>query len=155
MIEPSQLREYVIRPVLKRLALHSRSAEELLMLTAAQESLLGRFLHQVNGPALGIFQMEPATHDDIWGNYLDYRQGLADSVRDYGWAANHMVGNLNYACAMARIHYLRVPYALPQADDVQGMAEYWKRHYNTPQGHGTVKRAVDNYTRLVIQGSDS
>jgi len=57
------LRE-MIQFVLKNYDLYSRDAEELLMLTAACESNLGHYFKQLgNGPALGIFQVEPATYD--------------------------------------------------------------------------------------------
>lgn len=36
-IHPGHLREYVIRPTLRDLGLYSEAAEELLMLTAADE----------------------------------------------------------------------------------------------------------------------
>jgi hypothetical protein len=45
--------------------LASLNAIQLLMGTAAQESHLGTYLKQINGPALGVFQMEPNTEIDI------------------------------------------------------------------------------------------
>jgi hypothetical protein len=39
---------------------------------------------------------------------------------------------------MCRIHYLRVPEVLPAANDWPGFAAYWKNHYNTWLGAGTV-----------------
>ena len=144
------MRDYVIRPTLKFLGLHSRSAEELLIGTAAVESEGGHYLHQVGGgPAVGAFQMEPATHDDIWGNYLDYRQSLADSIRmlDSRTQAENMAGNLYYAVAMARVHYLRVPYLLPDQSDLRGLADYWKTHFNTVKGAGSVRDFIEAYKR--------
>ena len=41
--------------------------------TAAVESRMGTYLRQIGGPALGIWQVEPATHLDCWDNWLDYR----------------------------------------------------------------------------------
>ena len=149
-IHPGQLREYVIRPVLRRLGLYSEAAEELLMLTAATESLCGKYLHQVGGPALGIFQMEPFTHDDIHRNFLKYKPEVAEKVREFGSESKDMPGNLYYATAMARIHYLRVPEALPSAMDVNGLANYWKNHYNTHLGSGTVRKAVANYQKYAL-----
>lgn len=146
-INPAQLREYVVRPVLKSLGLYSEAAEELLMLTAATESLCGEHLHQVKGPAMGVWQMEPATHNDIHGNYLKYRNELAGKVAKYGSVPTHMVGNLNYACAMARVHYLRVAEPLPAASDVRALASYWKKYYNTVAGAGTVEHAIQNYRK--------
>ena len=66
MIKPDDLRERVIRPTLVALAeynplMDTEAAVELLMGTAAQESLLGDHLVQVKGPALGIFKIKPPT----------------------------------------------------------------------------------------------
>lgn len=149
-IHPGQLREWVVRPVLRRLGLYSEAAEELLMLTAATESLCGKYLHQVGGPALGIYQMEPATCRDIYDNYLKYREGLAAEVEKYGSSSADLAGNLYYATAMARIHYLRVPEALPSAMDVNGLARYWKDHFNTHLGSGTIIKAVANYQKYAL-----
>ena len=149
-IHPGHLREYVIRPVLRSLDLYSEAAEELLMLTAATESLCGRYLHQVGGPALGIFQMEPRTHNDIHTNYLSYRPGLARLVAEYGHTANQLAGSLNYATAMARIHYLRVPAPLPSPGDVDGLANYWKTYFNTSAGAGRPETAVRHYQSLAL-----
>lgn len=150
MINHKHLREYIIRPVLQSLGVHSQAAEELLILTAAQESRMGYYLHQEGGgPALGIYQMEPATHDDIHDNFLAFKPAMQKAVMVHGSDAEHMIGNLWYATAMARMHYLRVPKALPAADDVTGLAMYWKQWYNTPKGHGTVIQAVNAYESLV------
>ena len=37
------------------------------------------------------------------------------------------------------------PEPLPEAQDVEGLAEYWKQHFNTPRGAGTVTRFVAAY----------
>jgi len=58
--------------------------------------------------------------------------------------------DLAYACAMARIHYLRVPERLPSAMDVDGLARYWKAHYNTHLGAGKPHEAVENYQRFAV-----
>lgn len=59
MMDKRQLRN-LIRRVLIGIGGYSEEAENLLMGTAAQESALGEYIRQLgNGPALGIFQMEP------------------------------------------------------------------------------------------------
>jgi hypothetical protein len=150
-----QLRELIIEPTLKDLKLYSESAVNLLLGTAAQESLMGEYIHQVGGgPAKGIFQMEPATETDIWTHYLKYKPELADRVaalmtpHDIG--GGNLVGNLYYATAMARIHYLRKKESLPHHQDVEGMARYWKIHYNTIHGKGTVEEFIHNYQKHVL-----
>lgn len=148
-----QLRALIIRPTLEYLDLWSAPAEELLIGTAAHESQLGRYLHQLNdGPAVGIYQMEPATENDIWQNFLNFRQPLAEKVRTLlgGYPSERavqMAGNLYYATAMARIKYLRAPGAIPA--DLEGQALYWKEHYNTAQGAGTAGQYLDDYRRYV------
>ena len=79
-MDKRQLRN-LIRRVLIGIGGYSEEAENLLMGTAAQESALGEYIRQLgNGPALGIFQMEPETFDDIVRNYLSYRPDLCRKV---------------------------------------------------------------------------
>lgn len=177
MINSKQLREYVIEPVLHGLGAGGDSAVALVLMTAAVESGGGRYLHQLeHGPACGICQMEPATHDDIWANFLRYRAGAGfTTVRDYladlgqadpdtlaarvrAWQipgvydnanAREMCGNLYYAVAMCRVHYLRVPARLPAANDIPALAAYHKRYYNTALGASDVAKSVAAYHRFV------
>ncbi len=153
MINESHLREYVIRPALTAINKWSESAEELLVLTCAQESLGGTYLHQLKGPALGIFQMEPNTYTDIWERYLPYRPELVHSMLNYLQYSRRpgpevMVYNLSYAAFMCRIHYLRVSDALPKAEDALGLAKYWNEHYNCNPSKGTDREAVENYLKF-------
>lgn len=146
------LRE-LIKTVLKDGNLDGPDATELLMMTAAVESSLGHFLEQLGeGPALGIFQMEPKTETDIWENWLQYRFDMANFIRSYiaPGGKEQLKWNLAYQILMARIHYLRVPDPLPSKDDVFAMARYWKKHYNTYKGAGTIQDAVEAYSRYVV-----
>lgn len=155
-INKDQLRTLIIRPTLEYLGLWSEAAENLLMGTAAQESQLGTYIHQLGkGPALGIYQCEPATQRDIWENYLAHNTILHSKVS--GLAApvflnskdNQIVWNLAYATAICRVHYLRVPHPLPSADDVPGLAAYWKKYYNSILGAGTEEEFINNYNKYV------
>jgi len=151
MIDPKHLRAEVVRPVLTALDLHSGAAEDLLMGTCAQESQCGRYLRQLGGPALGIFQMEPATHLDLWTNFLHFRPQLADKVASFagrkGPRPEEMVGNLNYAAAMCRIQYYRRPEAIPGT--LKDQAEMWKSAYNSALGKGTVEEYLANWKRYI------
>lgn len=155
-IHPTQLLRYVIRPTLAAMGTASAAAEALLLGTAAVESQLGRYLHQAAGPALGIYQMEPATHDDLWRHWLPARPVLRTQLLT--WAADtgvlpppadQLIHDLRYATAMARLHYLRVPAPLPPAADLPALAEYWKRHYNTHLGRGTPEKFLRAWAALV------
>ncbi|XNS77591.1 hypothetical protein AB6C63_023220 (plasmid) [Vibrio cyclitrophicus] len=157
-MDSKQLLELVIRPTLKKLGLHSEAAEQLVIGTIWQESR-GEYIKQLGGgPALGLAQMEPATHDDIWCNYLAYKRTLANGITELASMqsldddmlpdANELMGNLNYAVAMCRVHYLRVKAPLPKAGDVEGMAAYWKQYYNTPLGAGKPQEFVENFPTI-------
>lgn len=124
------------------------AAEQLLLGTALVESRL-KYLKQINGPALGIWQMEPDTHADMYRNFLDYKPELRTLVWTFGSDAQDLIGNLPYACAMARLKYYRDPKPIPK--DLTGQAEYWKRVYNTEGGAGTVEKYLLRWNRYAIQ----
>jgi len=144
-----QLRDLVIKPTLQYLGMYSHDAENLMAGTCAVESRMGEYIKQLgNGPALGIFQMEPATHDDIWDNYISYRRPIADKVKALMTPDDphtQLITNLAYATAMARIHYWRQTGKIPS--DLEGQAKYWKDHYNTHLGAGTVEKYIDAYKK--------
>lgn len=149
-IQAKQLRDYIIRPVLAGIGLYSQAAEDLVFGTAMQESGGLTYIQQLaGGPAVGLYQMEPKTHDDVWQNFLAYRTLLADKVSGYKIQVMSVIdqlhGNLYYATAMCRVHYYRQPQALPSAGDIAGYARYWKEHYNSAGGAGTVEQYVANY----------
>lgn len=161
MINCNHLRHQIIRPVLKYLEPeipYSLAAENLLLGTCAQESQMGHYLVQLgDGPARGIFQMEPVTHDDIFENFLDYRAPLKEKISALSIRVfisedgeDDLIGNLYYTAAMARVHYYRQPAALP-ADNVYDLAAYWKKWYNTPLGRGLIEEYITNYDKYVTQ----
>ncbi len=154
MINKGQLRE-LVSDVLSRLDMHSESAENLILGTIAQESRGGYYIKQLGrGPALGMCQMEPATMRDIYTNYLSYKSKLTDTlVAEFGIVGpdeKRLHGDLIYQIVLCRIHYLRVKEALPEPDDLKGLAWYWKANYNTVLGAGTTDEFVENYQKYVI-----
>ena len=146
-INVKQLRELVIKPALQSLELYSKEAEDLLMEIACQESLCGHFLHQTNGPALGIFQVEPATHKDLWENFLEYKPTLRDRIKLYRNGTvrdleKYLETDLLYAAMIARLIILRIPAPIPTTRSRR--ADYWKQYYNTPLGAGTIGEYLAN-----------
>jgi hypothetical protein len=142
-----QVRDYIVRPALQQIGLHSLAAEQLVLATGLVESGY-RYVDQIDkagkpGPAYGLFQMERATHDDIHAHYLRHRPPLAAKLRALTIltqdGCTQMHGNHFYAAAMCRVFYLRVRSELPKADDLPAMARYWKQHYNTHLGAGRVE----------------
>jgi hypothetical protein len=157
MINTNQLREYIIRPALSKLSAYSRDAEELIVFTCAVESSGGEYIRQVKGPALGIYQCEPATYTDMWQNYIFHKTRLT-SILSLQFAVNgipeaeRLVYDLHYATAMCRIHYLRVKEKLPSGAEPEEMYAYYKNYYNTPLGKSTKGKSIDAYKRCT-QGS--
>jgi hypothetical protein len=152
--EAVQFLNMSIKPALQKTGLSGRASEELLLGTALVESDLIHRRQIGGGPARGLFQMEPATHDDIWNNYLQYRPELGKSIISLMTSPDankhlELEQNDKYACAMARTHYLRVPATLPMPGDVEAMAGYWKQYYNTPLGAGTVSKYVRKWTLVM------
>ena len=124
----------------------SDDAIELLMLTSAQETHLGTYLTQVDGPALGIFQMEPATFYDTRDRYFVSKVS-EECVYD---KPEILITDLSEAILYARAKYLLVPEPLPSKDNVVDMARYYKKYWNTELGKATVREAVQNYNRFCL-----
>lgn len=153
MIDLRQFRSLVIAPTLALLELGSPAAEELLLGTALTESGL-IWLHQGGGgPALGVYQCEPATHQDILTNFVSLHPALAAKLYPLRMSSLspdfQLVANLAYATAICRIHYLRVPGPLPAAGDAMAMAFYHKRFYNTAAGATDPTESVVNFQRAI------
>lgn len=150
------LEKYIIRPALQYLEMESDAAVNLLLGTCAQESEMGRHVRQIGGgPAIGIYQIEPKTHDDVFYNYLVYHDDLMKKIHHWQLGGNrseHLSSSIFYQTMIARLIYYRRPEKLPEADDVKGLANYWKQYYNTPVGHGTVEQFLRNYQLHVRNG---
>lgn len=150
-LDVGHVREHV-RAALQHIDLWSPSAENIVLGTGVHESHL-RYLKQLgNGPAIGLFQMEPFTYKDLWATYIQPRVQLAEKLRELASYASYTIllpppaeemgWNIRYAAAMCRVFYRRLPDALPAADDAHGMAALWKARYNTPAGKGTIEQAL-------------
>lgn len=153
-MNPQQLREQVIRPTLKRIGLWSQAAEDLILGTACQESHCGKYIRQLGCKgaigAFGVWQMELATARDIYDNFLRYKPDLkakVESLRNPNQELTEsLTTNLMYACAMCRIHYLRVPEPLPTGT-IESFAKYYKKYYNTIKGKATEQEYINNWNK--------
>ena len=54
--------------------------------------------------------------------------------------------------AVCRLCYYRKAEALPEAGDIEGQGQYWKAHYNTPLGKGTVTKYVYKVQKILKAG---
>lgn len=150
----NQLAGLVVRPMLARLPFGDGPiALNLLLGTAAQESG-GRYLAQYpTGPALGILEIEPPTHQDLLTNYLAFRPDLAAALASFVAPQPprdmQLASNLAYAFAVARMLYHRAPEPLPTSSDPTVLGAYYKAHYNTAGGAATVDEFVRNFALYI------
>ena len=155
--------EKLIENVLDEAELYSQSAYYLLLGTAAQESGFSYIAQLGAGPAKSFMQIEPASAFDNVFNYINFR----DELRGRIWRTSQipedflkrsidkkvelieiekmLERNMAFSILQARIKYFRVPHPIPS--NIQGMAKYWKQHYNTEWGAGTEEEFLKNYGR--------
>jgi len=148
MTQFQQIHDFVIWPTLEFLELNSKEARRLLLGTMAHESrgeYFDQVLHRKDrtlGPAIGLYQIEPATHDDIWENWLMFRDPIRHRMTDLfarePGKHEQLATNVAYATGIARLVYYRQPEDLPHWEDEEGLAAYWKKYYNTEKGAGTI-----------------
>lgn len=144
-----QLHDCIIKPTHKFMGGKYESVESnfLSLCTTAIESDCGKFNKQINGPALSWWQIEPATHTDIWTN--------CDALKDQDFARlilllagghdsySHdiLLKSPMYACAMARLKYSMTPKALPAYNggtdlDLDMFYRYYKTYYHGVDHNG-------------------
>jgi len=156
MLWLDHFRRFVVIPSLMEVPeYYSDAAVELLIGTALIESnlmLLKQGLenrYDGRGVALGLYQIEPATHHDIWLHYLSARPKISTYISASGKRPDSdLITDLKYATKIARTIYWRSPLPLPKVNDIEGLAKYWKKVYNTTSGKGDAKRFVEVYTAL-------
>lgn len=160
-IDLHQLKQFIVVPTLQTLGAGFSSPAAVNLVTGvANAESRAAFLRQTTnsgyGPARGLWQTEPASHDDLWRNFLRYRPDVAKGVYQIlngaPPSADLLVSRLDYACAVCRLILYRAPAPLPAADDAAGMNAYWKNYYNTAIGAGSVDTA---HTQLFQEAIDA
>ena len=154
MFQCQQFRTTILQPALNLIGLYSPDAEELLVATMAQETLGGTYLTQVNGPALGIYQMEKENYDKLWQVNISQDPALARLILNgcqyiQRPPAEHMVWNLYLATMMARVYYHKINKPLPKANSLQDIWLYYKEWWNSSKGAATQDEFYANYHRFI------
>ena len=130
----------IAKIVCKHLGMYSEDAVDLIIATGKAESGL-RALEQKGGPAIGFFQIEPDTINDVMDNYAHYRPHVMQDLIDLGLQQDNqefcVLTNIALQIAFCRLCYRRVPKPIP--GNMEDMAKYWKKYYNTEKGKGTVE----------------
>lgn len=148
MINPSQYASLVLEPALRDTKTYSLDAMYLMMITALVESKLVHLRQLPDGPALGLFQVEPMTYLDVVrycaerNNELGARILEYCNLRSFPVDPNILIHNLALNALIARVKYWMRPEPIPSYKDVEGQARYWKQYYNTNLGAGSVEDFV-------------
>lgn len=146
--------------------------EKLLLSTPSQESLGGFYLHQISGPAISIYEMEPATFHrtmttflveeekgigsehltinqiSMINNTFDLYLGQPASYRN--WPPELMAGNLYFATIMAALNYcFSQEYKSMKDCSIDELWRVYKTHWNTMEGKATKEEFVRNYQEFI------
>jgi hypothetical protein len=100
-------------------------------------------------PAIGFWQIEPATLHDMIRNYISYRPKYQDALEGLGMEFKgddiemSVMSNMAVQAALCRLHYRRDRDPIPDWSNLELQGAYWKSVYNTVEGRGTVKHFVE------------
>ena len=139
--EIKEIAEYA----LYRIDSYSDDALALVVRTGMAESGYRALKGYGDGnPAIGFWQIEPATMNDMIENYINYRSKYKKTLISLGMnfekdTIMSVMSNMAVQAALCRLHYRRDKDPIPSWDDLEGQASYWKRVYNTVEGRGTVE----------------
>lgn len=157
MIDLDQFRSLVIH-TLQAMGpkLCSPEAVSLVLRTCVYESDLYYLRQLGDGPARGFPQVEMNTARDILGRYLaredkaDLRQAVHGLIgfdpvalsKDTYRLDLQLQSNIILGIVCCRLKYWMIPAALPPSDNATAQGKYYKAHYNTAGGKGTVQSFV-------------
>jgi len=143
--------------------MYSEEAENLVFGTGLIESNYDYLRQWNNGVARSWWQIEPGMTGakDTLENYLKYRQKLMWKCVQIAQVpstaflptaqeediADLLQYNIAYAIIMCRLKYRRVPTKIPKS--VDGLADYWKDHYNTSLGKGKPSEFIKKYNETI------
>ncbi len=156
-MDARQVKDNIILPALTALGMKTPNAVNLMLGTMAQESEMGKFIVQqgigMKG-GIGVYQMQAPTYMDLWKRIIQPSTALRAKIRlmlcyDVMPPAERMASDIMLATLMTRIYYYAIPQPLPDKDDIIGLGTYWKEHYNTLNGAGSIQEFTDAYYRLV------
>ena len=135
----SDLREQVIKPCLEVLGDFSETRADLLMGTAAQESIAGPgFCPDRQG--LGIYRITIQKHYEVWYKYLIQFPDLASLVRGLA-SQQQFLKNPHNATAIAWMIYKSKLIDVQKPTDLNNLAQLWALQFDN--GTGCTRRSED------------
>lgn len=154
-LDCTQFRQFIVRPALISIGLHSDAAEILITGTAMVESRLS-YLKQINGPAVSIMQIEPATYKDLRKTLMEEYSKLHSLIKAALYMdllplePDYLMGNISAAVMFARLKYYFNAAPLPLAEDWKGLAAYHKKIYNTTQGATELEKSESIFKSVML-----
>lgn len=142
--------EQTIKAVQERMSIVPSNNEgtiDLVLETSATESHRGKFVKQLNnGPARGLFQMEPKTAECLltWlkNNHRSVYKEVMFFMNKKQNLEQNLTSNVPFQIAMTTAHYWRYlgDSMVEISGDQLNRAMVWKAHYNTRLGKGDVAK---------------
>jgi hypothetical protein len=143
-----QFDKYILVPTLNTLGLYSPAAHVLMLGTGIIESNF-ESIKQDNGPAMGFYQIEEPTYNDIlryinrWEN-AKLKETCMSACFYVAWPpAIALMSDIKWSVVIARLKYHMISALFPDSMDFKGMAAYYKKYYNTADGKADLVRATN------------
>ena len=137
----------IIEWTLNKMNMYSDDAAAMIYRTGMVETGYKHLKQMGSGPAIGFFQIEPATMNDVMDNYVEYRPQIKTDLYALGFdekdSVIRVMGSIVLQVAFCRLCYRRDSKAIPSLENMEAQAKYWKRVYNTKLGKGTVKHFME------------
>lgn len=130
----------------------NRKAKELLLETACAETQLGTFPDRYAPEGFGLCQFDTiGFYDVINRTSIHTKKHVAlrfkfdmDAITPQDIENDPLI-----SFVLCRLKYRLIPDEIPA--DLEGRAHYWKKHYNTHAGKGTVEHYIESANRILYQ----
>jgi len=157
LINAHCLKEQVIEPTLKYLNDLNESTVDLLLGTAALESNLSPLTEgSSETKGIGLFNISPQSHTDVWDKYLAFDPDLASKIRGLASQRSFLTNphtelstNLAYATAIAWCIYRRSSVSLKAKESIQNLSLCWNAHYRQPNSTYNSTDFCHRYDKLI------
>ena len=153
MFDITQFRYDIVVPTLNAIQIRSDCIVELLVFTCAVESAGGTYLKQMNGTALGIYQLEPASYTDLWVNYIMRKPDIINLL-SLNLNINRMpdpldlITDLKLATICTVLFYKhRKANLITQDEDT--LWTVYKEFYNTEKGKAAKDASIKAYRKFI------
>ena len=127
------------------------TAVQMIIETAVVETGLGRIEDKTVGAGMGLTQFDEKPFEDIKNRNMKLRPKI---LKDLGVDISLVHwDDLRYndflALLFTRLHYWLKGDPIPKT--IEERAKYWKLHYNTKDGKGTVEHYLEMNRRFGVQ----